>query len=189
MDKFVLLRVGPFPDIYRTLALAHAERKDESSALIAAEAANGKISGFASPFLFYSTLLNSFPNRSEESRDAARVCLRMPLPSIGLTINEFRDAAILGQIANENDTDEEVFAKLQMMYEKFRDHENQEDPRSMVGGNNDMTPEQKAINEANYLIDSTALTGSDWSKIRPKLAEIYSSVGRDDIASFVFPTE
>lgn len=184
VDKFVLLRVGPFPDIYSNLALAHAERGDEPSSLIAAEAANGKISGFASTFLFYSSLLNSFPNRSEETRDASRMCLRMPLPSIGLGVKEFRDVGILGQIAEDSDTDEEVFAKLQIMYEKMREHET-DDPRS---ANNDMTPEQKAIDEANYVIDSAALTGANWSEIRPKLAEIYKSVGRDDIAVFVNPT-
>lgn len=175
VDKFVLLRVGPFPDIYQNLALGHAERGDESSSLIAAEAANGKISGFASTFLFYSSLLNSFPNRDEETRDAARMCLRMPLPSIGLGTKEFREVGIYGQLAEDSDTDEEVLAKMQIMYEKMRDHEN-EDPRS---ANNDMTPEQKAIDEANYLIDTAALTGANWSEIRPKLAEIYNSVGRD----------
>jgi len=185
VDKFVLLRVGPFPDIYRNLALGHAKREDESSSLIAAEVANSKISGFASTFLFYSTLLNSFPNRSEETRDAARICLRMPLPSIGLTAQEFREVAVLGKIANETDSDEEIFAKLQIQYQKIRDHDNQDDPR---GGNADMTPEQKAIDEANYLIDTTALTGSDWSNVRPKLAKIYKSVGQDDMARFVYPT-
>mmetsp|Transcript_17079 Transcript_17079/g.27723 ORF Transcript_17079/g.27723 Transcript_17079/m.27723 type:complete len:115 (+) Transcript_17079:2187-2531(+) len=111
------------------------------------------------------------------------MCLRMPLPSIGLDVDEFREVAILGQIAEESDTDEEVFAKLQAMYEKIREHE-REDPMS---GNNDMTPEQKAIDEANYLLDTIALTGANWKEIRPRLAEIYRSVGRDDMAEYVNP--
>lgn len=184
VDKYVLLRVGPFPDIYSKLALGHAERGDESSSLIAAEASNSKISGFASNFLFYSSLLSTFPNRSEEVRDAARMCLRMPLSSIGLSSKDFRDVGVYGQLAEDTDSDEEVFAKLQIMYEKMRDHEN-EDPR---GGNSDMTPEQKALDEANYLLDITSLTGANWSEVRPKLAEIYKSVGRDDMANFVNPT-
>eukprot|EP00537_Pseudo-nitzschia_pungens_P000474 CAMPEP_0172365034 /NCGR_PEP_ID=MMETSP1060-20121228/8026_1 /TAXON_ID=37318 /ORGANISM="Pseudo-nitzschia pungens, Strain cf. cingulata" /LENGTH=443 /DNA_ID=CAMNT_0013088191 /DNA_START=148 /DNA_END=1479 /DNA_ORIENTATION=+ len=189
VDKYVLLRVGPFPDIYSKLALGHAKRGDESSSLIAAEAANGKISGFASTFLFYASLLDTFPNRSEETRDAARMCLRMPLSSIGLGPEDFRDVGIYGQLASEDDSDEEIFAKLQIMYEKMRDHEN-EDPRATggVGGSNDMTPEQMAIDEANYLLDICSLTGSKWSAVRPKLAEIYKSVGRDDMANFVNPS-
>ncbi|KAG7344168.1 hypothetical protein IV203_022176 [Nitzschia inconspicua] len=182
VDKYVLLRVGPFPDIYESLALGHAKKADESSALISAEASNSKISGFASTFLFYAKLLSSFPNRNEEARDAARMCLRMPLPSIGLTVDDFREVAVLGQIADPSDSDEEVLAKLQVMYEKMRDHENN-DPRS--SGNNDMTPEQIALDEANHLLDTTALTGAKWSAIRSKLAEIYKSVGRNDMAAFV----
>jgi len=181
VDKYVLLRVGPFPDIYESLALGHAERGDESSSLISAEASNGKISGFASGFLFYGRLLSSYDNRDEEARDAARMCLRMPLPSIGMTIDDFREAAILGQLAEESDSDAEVLAKMQRMYEKIR--ESELDDTSNQG----KTPEQMAFDEANYILDSVALTGGEWSAVRPKLAEIYTSVGRDDMAAFVNP--
>jgi hypothetical protein len=187
VDKYVLLRVGPFADVYETLAHGHASKGDESSALIAAEAANSKISGFASTFLFYAKLLNSFPNREEESRDAARMCLRMPLPSIGYSMDDFRQVAILSQIAAESDPDDVVLAKLQSMHEKMKAHES-DDPQSSSVAGNDMTPEQKALDDANYLLDTTALTGSDWSSVRPKLAEIYRSVGRDDMADFVHPS-
>lgn len=185
VDKYVLLRVGPFPDIYESLALGHKERGDESSSLISAEAANNKISGFASNFLFYARLLNSFPNREEEARDAARMCLRMPLPSIGSSDEEFKEVAVLGQIADESDSMTEVMAKLQSMYEKMREHEKEQekDPRSQSS----MTPEQAAIEEANYLLDVVALTGGSWSEVRPKIAEIYKSVGRNDMADFVRP--
>jgi hypothetical protein len=178
-----LLRVGPFADIYENLALGHAEKGDESSSLISAEAANGKISGFASTFLFYSKLLASFPNRNEEARDAAKICLRLPLPSIGLTNDDFRDVAVLGNIADESDSIPEVMAKLQRMYEKIREYEQDEDPRAAAS----KTPEQTALDEANYMLDTVALTGGKWSEVRPKLAEIYKSVGRDDMASFVNP--
>lgn len=179
----MLLKVGPFADIYETLALGHAAKGDESSALISAEAANNKISGFASTFLFYARLLSSFSNRGEEARDAARMCLRLPLPSIGLSIDDFREVAIYGKIAEESDSDEEVMAKLQVMYEKIREHEKDEDPRAAAS----KTPEQAALDEANYILDRVALTGGKWGEVRPKLAEIYKSVGRDDMASFVNP--
>jgi hypothetical protein len=184
VDKFVLLRVGPFPDIYESLAWGHAKKGDESSALISAEACNNKLSGFASTFRFYSKLLSTFANRKEEVRDAARMCLRMPLPSIGLTIDDFREVAILAEIADPSDSDETVMAKIQVMYEKLREHET-DGPRS--SGSNDMTPEQMALDKANYLLDRTALTGANWSEIRSKLSDIYKSVYRDDLADFVNP--
>jgi len=83
-SKYTLLRVGPFPDLYEEMAFQHSKKNDESSSLIAAEANNGKCSGFASTFKFYAELLSSFPNREDETRDAAKVCLCMPLPSIGM---------------------------------------------------------------------------------------------------------
>ena len=183
VDKYVLLKVGPFADIYESLAMGHAAKKDESSALISAEASSNKISGFASTFLFYARLLSSFSNRKEEVRDAARMCLRMPLPSIGLSVNDFRQVAILGQMADESDSDTEIMAKLQIMYEKIREHERDEDPRSQAA----KSPEQAALDEANYLLDRAALTGGKWSEVRPQLAAIYKSVGRDDMATFVNP--
>ena len=110
--------------------------------------------------------------------------LRMPLPSIGLSIDDFREAAVLGQLANENDSDEEVLAKIQSMYEKIRESEQEDLTTSMSQGK---TPEQVAFDDANYILDTVALTGGSWSEVRPKLAEIYMSVGRDDMASFVNP--
>ena len=43
VDKYVLLRVAPFPDLYEVMAGIHFEKKDESSSLIAAEACNQKV--------------------------------------------------------------------------------------------------------------------------------------------------
>lgn len=184
VDKYVLLRVGPFADIYETLAKGHAQKGDQSSALISGEAASNKIQGFASTFLFYARLLKMFPKRDEEARDAARMCLRMPLPSIGLNVQDFKDVAILAQLADDSSSDDEVMTKLQAMYEKMRKHEQDEDPRTTQA----KSPEQKAIDEANYLLDTVSLTGAKWGEIRPQLAAIYKKAGREDLASFVSPS-
>lgn len=182
VDKYILLRVGPFPDLYERMATQHAARGDEQSALIAAEACNRKFSGFGSTFKFQSKLLSSFPSRAEESRDAARMCLRMPLPSIGMTHEDFRELAVLAKLADENDTAEEAMSKLGHMYEKIRQH-GEKDPAAQQG----MTPEQAAFEEANYLLDNAVLTGGKWSDLRPKLEKLYRSVGREDMADFVNP--
>ena len=183
-EKYILLKVGPFPDLYESMALSHANKGDEASSLIAAEASNGKFSGFGSTFRFYAKLLNSFPNRDDETRDAARICWRLPLPSMGMTDEDFRDVAVLGKIATVNDSMEKVLENMQAYYEKIRQHE-QDDPGSSGG----KTPEQSAIEEANYLLDTVALKPScNWSEIRPKLGEIYASAGREDMAAFVDPS-
>jgi hypothetical protein len=104
VEKYVLLRVGPFPDLYETMALNHLSRKDTESSLIAAEANNGKFGGFGSTFAFYAKLLSSLPQRAEEARDAARMCVRMPLPSMGLSRSDFSDISKMAQFASSDDS-------------------------------------------------------------------------------------
>lgn len=176
-DKYVLLRVGPFADLYQSMSLQHQERGDEQSSLIAAEAANGKLSGFGSNFLFYAKLLSTYPNREEESRDAARMCLRLPLTTAGMTKEDFKEIAVLGQIADKDDSMPVVFEKLKDMYEKVREAEKEEDGSK--------TPEQAAIDDAAVLIDKTALSGKNWSTVRNELAGIFRAIGREDVAKFV----
>lgn len=165
------------------MSLQHASRDDESSSLIAAEAANGKFTTFGSTYRSYARLLNSFPNREEEARDASRMCLRLPLTTIGLALDDFKEVAVLGLIAEKDDSMDVVLSKLQDMYEKIREHEKEDDPQANQG----MTPEQLAADEANYLLDTTALTGGSWRETRAPLAEIFRKVHKSEMAGFVNP--
>jgi len=182
VDKYVLLRVGPFPDLYQSMARQHFAKGDESSALIAAEAANGKLPGFASQFRFYARILSSFPNRQEETRDAARMCLRLPLPTIGMDLGDFEEVAVLGQLCEEHDASPATaLLKLTEMYDLMRQVE-EEDPHA-----SGKTPEQQVMEDAADLINRAVLTGKyqDWSSLRPELAQMYRSIGRDDMALFI----
>jgi hypothetical protein len=183
-DKYVLLRVGPFPDLYQSMALGHQSRKDESSSLIAAEASNNKFGGFGSSYLFYARLLEEY-SRPEEARDAARLCLRLPLPTIGYRDEDFREIAVLAQLAGESDSTEEGLAKLQIFYEKVRAKEAEEDP-SKSG----KTDDQIALDEATYLLDRMTLQAGeiDWNTARRELADIYEEAGKPEMAFFVDPS-
>lgn len=181
-DKYVLLRVGPFPDLYETMAIGHKSRGDESSSLIAAEASNGKFVGFASTFAFYARLLNSFGAREDEARDAARMCLRLPLPSIGYSDDDWKEVAVLAQIAGADDTMEEALAKLQAFYEKMKAKERDEDLAGMDSGK---SGEQMAIDVANDLLDRTSLGNARWADIRSELAKVYADAGKEAMAAFV----
>jgi hypothetical protein len=189
VEKYVLLRVGPFADLYQQLARAHFAKQDVASALIAAESANAKMPGFASHFLFYARLLNQMPKRHEESRDAARQCVRLPsVPTIGPSWREYRDVAVLGQLltADEveaSDSDDtpphKALAKLLHLYRLYKSVEQ----TNAKQGNK--TPEQMVMDQANDLINETVLTGQPWSSIRSKLAALFRSIGKDDLAVFV----
>lgn len=179
VDKYVLLRVGPFADLYERMARQHYARGDEASALIAAETANGKLSGFGSTFRFYARLLSSFAHRAEETRDAARMCLRLPLPTIGMQAADLEEVALLGEMADAADSPEAALDKLRAMYRLMRSVEEGDD------GSSGKPPEQLVLDQANNLINDTVLAGKEWSSIRPKLGELYRSIGRNEMAAFV----
>ncbi|KAL7466870.1 hypothetical protein ACHAXS_007144 [Conticribra weissflogii] len=178
LDKYVLLRVGPFPDLYETMVNQHLSRGDVDSSLIAAEASNGKFGGFGSTFAFYAKLLGSLSQRAEEKRDAARMCLRMPLPSMGLTKEDFVDVAKMAEFASPNDSADEALAKMLEMYEKIREHEKEDN-------SGDKTPKQMAMEDANYLLDVACLTGQKYGEVRKQIAKIYREAGMDEMAAFV----
>uniref|UniRef100_A0A7S2LDE2 Uncharacterized protein n=1 Tax=Skeletonema marinoi TaxID=267567 RepID=A0A7S2LDE2_9STRA len=177
LEKYVLLRVGPFPDLYETMANQHLSRGDEESSLIAAEASNGKFGGFGSTFAFYAKLLSSLPNREEECRDAARMCVRMPLPSMGLTVSDFATVSKMAQYADAADNTETALQKLRDMYEKIREHEQDEN-------NGDKSVKQTAMEDANYLLDIACLTGQKYGEVREEIANIYRSAGMESDADF-----
>lgn len=181
VDKYVLLRVGPFPDLYERVSLQHLARGDEQSALIAAESANAKFTGFGSTFRFYSHLLRSLPQpRPDESRDAARMCLRLPLSTVGMTWEELRQVAVLGQVAEDDDSLQDAMDKVKALYVKIKEAEkdkNETDPTK--------SPEQVAIEEANQLIDMAVLDMRNWDDVRPALAKGLRAASFHDMANFI----
>jgi hypothetical protein len=179
VEKFVLLRVGPFPDLYQEMSRQHAARGDQQSSLIAAETANRKLSGFASSFRYYARLLSSFPNRREEARDAARMCLRLHLPTIGQSIDAFREVAVLGQLCEESDTDDQVFSRIKDMYTRMRQAD-AEDPKQ-----SGKTETHRVLDDAEHLVNEALLDSKEWSTIRPELSQLFRSIGRVEMASFV----
>jgi hypothetical protein len=178
IDKYCLLRVGPFPDLYMSMSKQHAEKGDERSSLIAAEAASRKLPGFGSTYLSYARLLQSFPQREEEARDAARMCLRLPLATIGLSREDLREVAVVGQIADASDDEDLALKKLAAFYKKMKEVE-KEDPQQ------GKTTEQFVIDEVNSILDKAALEGKPWSHVRQLVSEKLRSARFDDLADFV----
>jgi hypothetical protein len=145
--------------------------------LIAAEACNGKFGGrFGSTFSFYAKLLASL-SRGEESRDAARLTLRMPLPTLGLKRGDYVDVARMAYAASDDDGDV-AMARMLEMYEKIREHEGNDNA-------GDKTPKQKAIEDADYVLDVACLTGRGYGDVRGEVAAIYRGAGMEEDARFV----
>ena len=121
-------------------------------------------------------------NRTEETRDAARVCLRLPISTAGMTMHDFRDLSILAGIADTGDSTVIAMEKLQNMYEKIRSAEQQGNGPGLDSG---ATKEQVAIQDATYLLDKVAITGGHWAPISKDLADIYFNAGCVEMAAFI----
>ena len=179
LDKYILLRVGPFPDLYETMSNIHLSKNDIKSSLIAAEASNGKFGGrFGSTFVFYAKLLAS-QQREEESRDAARMTLRMSLSTMGLTRKDYVDVARMTGYATADDDGDVALTKMLEMYEKIRNHENKDEKPD------DKTLQQKAIEDVDYILDKACLMGQKYGEIRREVAAIYRDAVLEEDARFI----
>jgi len=182
LTKYVLLRVGPFPDMYGEMARLH---KDEQSSLIAAEMCNSKFPGFASTFYDYAKLLQTYSGRDEEARDAARMCLRLPLASIGVLDEDYSTVCqIASNISSaESTSQDEAMNGLQQLYNKLKESETDD-----TNEKSQMTPEDMAREEANQVLDSTVFDiNRNWEQVRPQLRDIYEAGGMLGMADYVDP--
>ncbi|GKY95243.1 hypothetical protein MPSEU_000486900 [Mayamaea pseudoterrestris] len=178
VDKYVLLRVGPFPDLYENMSKQHASKGDERSSLIAAETASRKLPGFGSTFLSYAKLLRSFSQREEEARDAARMCLHLPLSTVGFFREDLREVAVIAQVADVSDPTDVALTKLKTFYDKIKEMEREDSQHGK-------TLDQSIIDEVNSLVDIAALEGKQWSSVRQLVSEKLRAACYEDLASFV----
>jgi hypothetical protein len=79
LDRYLLTKVGPFPDCYERIAENFFSKGDEVSALVTCERGVSIFYGWGHPLMFYSNMLRRCQDRSMEARDTARTSLGMPI--------------------------------------------------------------------------------------------------------------
>jgi hypothetical protein len=176
LDKTILLKVGPFLDLYQQMSLQHWERGDVTSSLIAAETANGKFSGLAAPYYAYAKLLSQMSNRLDETRDAARMCWRLPLATLGLNIGD----ALQDILQWSRMTSSDKSASTQDMldwYETVQAADRDDDSKK--------SPEEKTMQEVTSLLDKSVLESRDWKEVRPIVSQKLRSIGKTEIADII----
>ena len=75
VSQFLLMRVGPFADMWEQLAWAHLEKGDETAALAAAERASSLNPGWGCTLYLQARLMGKL-GRTEEQRDLALQAVR-----------------------------------------------------------------------------------------------------------------
>ncbi|GAB0497852.1 hypothetical protein MMPV_009189 [Pyropia vietnamensis] len=209
IERYCLLKIGPFMDLYRGLAAFHAAKADNSSALVTCERAAGAFVGWGAMHVFHSGVLTGM-GRPLEARDAARAALQLPLWTLGpehmSTAVAAAGAVGAGQgfgvgakaaavTAAGGDGGGPVAAvavaagytgvdSLRRIYERMAGDERLEEVAEgkEVG--------QVALDRAAYAMDAEAIraelgTGDGWNSVREELAALYE-VGRlEGVAAFL----
>uniref|UniRef100_A0A7S3EKV4 Uncharacterized protein n=1 Tax=Rhodosorus marinus TaxID=101924 RepID=A0A7S3EKV4_9RHOD len=167
LERYVILKIGPFPDIYEGLTRFHEIKGDMQSALVCAERSGVAFPGWARGHCFHARLLQRF-NRNSEARDAARYALQLPLWTLGDSLQE------MGQIAGYQDE-----TSLQKIFKRLAEDERENEIK-------DGKPkEQVALDRAAYLMDYTYAAGGSWDEIKDELAALYNEGMVTDSASFL----
>lgn len=170
LERFLLIKVGPFPDLYEGLAQYHRAKGDDQSALISCERAAQMHPGWGRAHAFHAGVLKDM-GRENESRDAARFCLQMPLWTIG----HRDDVAKMGSFSGYKD-DTSLGKIYRRLYEDKREGE-------IVEGK---APQQVALDRAAYLLDVCVAEGWDnWETAKDPLAGLYDEAGLHDVATFI----
>ena len=78
LDRFLLTKVGSFPDCYERLAQNYINKGDIVSGLVTCERAVSVFYGWGHPMTFHARILSSLPKYAKESKDVARAALSMP---------------------------------------------------------------------------------------------------------------
>jgi hypothetical protein len=172
LERYLLVNVGPFPDIYEGLARFHLAKGDDKSGLVACERAATVFPGWGRAHVFHSQVLMEL-GREPEARDAARFGLQMPLWTLGNRSAVRALERIAGYV------DESSLGKIyRRLFEDLRENEIAEGK----------APQQVALDRAAYLLDLGVAEGSSsiWDdSVREKLAELYREAGLPDVATFV----
>lgn len=78
IDRYLLTKVGAFPDCYERLANRFVELGDEVSGLVTCERAVSIFYGWGHPNGFQAKILNKLPGRDIEAKDSARAAMISP---------------------------------------------------------------------------------------------------------------
>lgn len=188
LDRFLLTKVGAFPDCYERLANDFFEKGNTVSALVTCERASSVFYGWGHPMAFHSNMLQRIPDRDKEARDTARASMSMPKWTLAPNKAGLQKAVITAGF-----TDSSILGDLHA----FRARDVRE--KDVAEG---LSPIQVTLDQAAHLMDAVALgissnfikvdteAGNEnyfnsWDDARVELASKYRQGGYPDMADFI----
>ncbi|KAI0561277.1 hypothetical protein FGB62_88g011 [Gracilaria domingensis] len=169
LERFLIIKVGPFADVYEGLVDFHKAKGDIQSALVTCERAANVHPGWGRAHAFHAKFLLEL-EREAEARDAARFCLQMPLWTIG----SYDTLLGMAKLAGYEDPD-----SLRKIYKRLYEDERKEE---IADGK---APQQVALDRAAYLLDVCFTNSTGWESIKDDLAALYDQAEMSDFATFI----
>lgn len=167
LDQFLLLKIGPFLDVWGSLARRRLATGDTTSALAAGERAVATNAGWGRGHMLQAQLMSSL-GRHEERRDLALAALEAPFWSLGVTLSAAQEAAELSHVTD-------LRQLMRSMEEKMRRRHKSDVP----------SLQELAEQEALDALDEVVRTRGSWDEARPAVADALHRAGLTDAAAVV----
>lgn len=174
LDKWLLLEVGAFPEIYMNLAREHLENGDPRSALCCADTMREKFGDWAFCHAFVSAMLRDnygkegFEDRGVEAQQTAQMCLTSGYPLYTLEDggDSLSELLAFAEVPKLPDID-----SLRVFYLKRV----VDDQRSAVRTGN-ISLGCAALGKAQALLDAVSCGHKSFNGVREEIAELYEEV-------------
>lgn len=163
LAQYLLLKVGPFPDVWAALVRERLAKADETSALVAAERAAATNPAWGAPLYAHALALGEL-GRLEERRDMSLSALECPFWTLGAPYPEVLRAAEQSHV-------EDLRALLREMEDRVRAQQNA--PRS---------GRELALLRAMDAMDAVVTAEGEWDDCRPAVARGLVECGLGDAA-------
>ena len=188
-EKYALLRLGPFADLYAKLALEKHSKfeqlgdkltpEQESDVLSSCEVLNAKLSlSYGATLLFNSQVLTLLGGREEEAKDTARCIIKADAPLWGIGVGEGALADVGGRAVGDS-------ALFEQWYENVKDTERQQEASGAGVPGEGKGERDIAIENASEIMDRVVLGGGGWEAAREEIGDAYRKGGLDDVADRV----
>jgi len=173
IDRYILTKIGQFPDCYERLSLDFLTKQKETSSLVTCERAISLFYGWGHPMNFHTKLITQL-GRHHEAKESAKSSMGMPKWTLASTFQELEIAVQTAGFTN---------IKIVGDMHKFRAN----DPRTKDIEEEGLNPIQVPLDQAAHLMDAVALRSIDggWDAIRNDLAARYRAGGYPDMATFI----
>ena len=161
LSQFLLLKAGPFPDVWSSQARYQLDRGDEMAALMAAERGSATNAGWGCALWQQAELMSTL-GRNEEQRDLALAALECPFWTLGAPLHAVLAAAQLSHI-------DDFRGLVRAMEEKVREQQGTPPPSA----------KEAALQRALDVLDEVVRLQGTWDTARPVVAEAMAEAGLD----------